>query len=249
MPLLFVVNSIIIAKMSDSLAQAKYAALTFNSPLSQPHADQLLALLGVTVDTSVVDLGCGWGELLIQASIRGGEATGIDTDETLLARGRQGAKQRSAGVAFVNRPAADWQGQADRAICIGASHAFGGTRQMLKRLAEIVPRGRVLVGDGCWEAQPTEAAVQAMGDDVPTLAHMVKLCRETGWQVLHLNVSDEREWDDFESGHRAGVRSWLLENKDSPLAAEAEQTQNERETGYLTCYRGVFGFVWLILAR
>lgn len=40
---------------------------------------------------------------------------------------------------------------------------------MLLRLAEIVPNGRVLVGDTFWERQPTEIARELHGDDTTTL--------------------------------------------------------------------------------
>jgi hypothetical protein len=120
---------------------------------------------------------------------------------------------------------------------------------MLKRLSEIVPRGRVLVGDMCWERPPTEAARAVFGDEVPMLADLAALCRETGWEVLHLSTADQREWDDFESRHRAGLREWLLSNHDSPQAMEIRQQQNAREQEYLTVYRGVLSFVYLVLGR
>jgi hypothetical protein len=59
--------------------------------------------------------------------------------------------KRGLDVAFVEQRAEDWQGTADRALCIGSSHTLGGSRAMLARLADIVPRERVLLGDMCWE--------------------------------------------------------------------------------------------------
>ena len=94
---------------------------------------------------------------------------------------------------------------------------------MLDRLAEIVPRGRVLVGDGCWPAPPTPAAHTIFGDDVLPLAELAPACADAGWQVLHLSTAAQREWDDFESRHRAGPREWLLANADDPRAAEVRE--------------------------
>lgn len=236
--------------MADSLAQAKYAALTFNSPLSQPHADELINHLDLSPETSVVDLGCGWGELLIQiASKTGANCTGVDTDEACLQRGRDLAETQGVRAAFINKSAEQYTEQSDRAICIGSSHASGGSEAMFKHLAEIVPKGKVLVGDMCWERPPTEAALGIFGDEVPMLVDLVKMARDAGWKVLHLTTSDQREWDDFESRHRAGLRRWLIENPESDKAKEVEEQQNGREMDYLTGYRGVLGFVWLVLAR
>lgn len=55
---------------------------------------------------------------------------------------------------------------------------------MLTRLAEMVPHGRVLVGDMCWERRLTEAARAAFVDDIQMLVNLVAMCRESGWEVL-----------------------------------------------------------------
>ncbi|KAK4149168.1 SAM-dependent methyltransferase [Chaetomidium leptoderma] len=241
--------------MDDTLAEARYAKLIWNAPLAESHADELLNHLNLGSDTSIVDLGCGWGELLLRAAARnktdvdGVPVTGVDTDVAALRRGRQAAQDRGVDVSFVEQQAQDWRGTRNRAICVGSSHTLGGGKAMLGRLAEIVPRGRVLVGDMCWERPPTEAARAIFGDDVPLLADLVGMCRETGWEVLHLSTADQREWDDFESRHRAGLREWLLANPDSPQAQIIREQQDAKEREYLTGYRGVLGFVYLVLGR
>jgi cyclopropane fatty-acyl-phospholipid synthase-like methyltransferase len=232
------------------LAAARYANLRWNTPLSEAHAAELLDHLDLPSATSIVDLGCGWGELLLRAAERGvAKAVGVDTDPAGLDRGRRAALVRGVDVKFVERAAAEWHGTADRALCIGASHALGGTRAMLAALAEVVPRGRVLVGDGCWERPPTEAARAIFGDELLPLADLVTACDEAGWQVLHLSTADQHEWDEFESAHRAGPREWLLANPDDPRADEVRARENAREREYLTVYRGVMGLAYLVLAR
>lgn len=234
----------------DTLPAARYAAMRWNTPLSESHAEELLDHLDLTTATSVVDLGCGWGELLLRAAARTRtKATGVDTDPAGLDRGRRAALDRGLDVTFVEQRAEDWAGTADRALCIGSSHTLGGTSAMLARLAEVVPRGRVLVGDGCWESPPTEAAHAIFGDDVLPLADLVTACGQAGWQVLHLTTADQREWDDFESRHRAGLREWVLANPSDPRVAEVRAEQDRREHEYLTAYRGVLGLAYLVLAR
>jgi SAM-dependent methyltransferase len=232
----------------DTLAAARYAALRWNTPLSESHAEELLDHLDLAGATHVVDLGCGWGELLIRAARRT-KATGIDTDPAGLDRGRRAALERGLDVTFVEQRAEEWRGTADRALCVGSAHTLGGGRAMLGRLAEVVPRGRVLVGDGCWEAQPTAAAHAIFGDDVLPLADLVAACGDAGWHVLHLSTASQHEWDDFESRHRAGPREWLLANPSDPRAAEVKARQDAREREYLTAYRGVLGLAYLVLAR
>lgn len=234
----------------DTLAAARYAAMRWNTPLSESHADELLDHLDLTGATTIVDVGCGWGELLLRASARtGAKAIGVDTDPAGLDRGRRASLERGLDVTFVQQPAEDWRGTADRALCIGSSHTLGGTRAMLARLAEVVPQGRVLVGDGCWPTPPTEAAHAIFGDEILPLADLATACGETGWQVLHLSTADQHEWDDFESSHRAGQREWLLANPSDPRAAEVRAEHDAREQEYLSVYRGVLGFAYLVLAR
>ncbi|KAB5513631.1 SAM-dependent methyltransferase [Coniochaeta sp. 2T2.1] len=236
--------------MDEPLAAARYKAMRWNTPLSESHAIELLEHLDLSTATNIVDLGCGWGELLLRAAAGNGvKATGVDTDPTALDRGRRASMERGLDVTFVQERAEDWQGTADRAFCIGSSHTLGGSRVMLARLADIVPRGRVLLGDMCWERTPTKAAHAIFGDDILQLADMVVMCRETGWEVLHLSTADQREWDDFESRHRAGLREWMLANTDDPRAKEVRAEQDTREHEYLTVYRGVLGFAYLVLGR
>ncbi|SPN99944.1 uncharacterized protein DNG_02796 [Cephalotrichum gorgonifer] len=238
--------------MADSLAQAKYSALTWNTPLSEAHATDLLGRLQLSEAKSIVDIGCGWGELLLRAAALAGpdiKATGVDTDQLLLDRGARNALERNIAAEFVQQRGEEFRGTADRAVCIGSSHTLGGTREMLKRLAEVVPRGRVLVGDNCYDSPPAKEVVDVLGEGILTLVEIVQLCRETGWEVLHLSTADQREWDDFESGHRAGPREWLLAHPDDPQAAEVRELHDGREREYLGAYRGVLGLVYLVLGR
>lgn len=238
--------------MTDTLAAARYARLRWNSPLAEDHADLLLDRLDLTADTTLVDIGCGWGELLLRAVARTyNRATGIDSDPLALDRGRRAAVERGLvdRVDFVEEKAESWRGTADRAICIGASHALGGTRAMLTALADRVPSGRVLVGDGCWANPPTPAALDLFGNEFLSLADLVAAANSAGWRVMHVSTADQREWDDFESRHRAGQQEWLLDNPGDPRAGEVREWIDSRERVYLSSYRGVLGFAYLVLGR
>ncbi|KFY31907.1 hypothetical protein V493_00695 [Pseudogymnoascus sp. VKM F-4281 (FW-2241)] len=236
--------------MEGTFRIAKYASMLWNSPLGEPHSNELLEHMEFSATTSVVDLGCGWGELLLRAVAKtGAKGTGIDTDCMALDRGEQAAQNRGIDVDFVRQSAADWQGTRDRAICIGSSHTLGGSRTMLQRLAKIVPNGRVLVGDTFWERQPTDIAREIHGDNVPMLIDLVSMCRETGWEIINLTTADQREWDNFESSHRAGLRQWIIENPESPKSQEIREQLDERERQYIMNYRGLLGFAYLVLGR
>lgn len=233
----------------------RYGELRWNTPLSLEHAALLSERLGVGDGMSVLDLGCGWGELMTRLVAEAGPATtgvGVDTDEALLDRGRRAAAERglSDRVRFVTAPASEWTEPADRVLCIGAAHAWGATLDALDALAEYVaPGGRVLFADGCWEHQPTAAARAVFGEAIRPLSEIVGHASDQGWRVLHMSTADQREWDDFESGWRRGRELWLAANPDAPEAPAVWAELTERLTEYVTAYRGVLGFAYLVLSR
>jgi SAM-dependent methyltransferase len=239
----------------DDPAGRRHARMRWNTPLSEDHAALLLSRLAVDAGNTVLDLGCGWGELLLRAVAAGGgttSGTGVDTDGGALARGRALAGERSltARVAFVEQPAQTWREPADRVLCVGSTHAFGGTSRALTALAELVrPGGRVLFGDAFWEQPPTAQALEIFGPDVLTLPALADRVRTAGWRVLHLSAADQREWDDFESTWAAGREEWLLTHPDDPRAADLRVELDERRAGYVSGYRGRLGLAYLVLAR
>jgi len=231
-----------------------YARMRWNTPLSEEHAELLLSRLAVEPGSTVLDLGCGWGELLLRAVAGGGPDTqgvGVDSDQELLRRGETLAAERGLGdrVRFVCEPAGDWTNAAASVICVGASQAWGDVVDALEPLYRLtLPGGRLLFGDGCWEQPPTEAAA-AIFTTVPPLSTLVERAQAVGWRVLSLTTADQREWDDFESTWRAGREEWVLANPSHPGAADERRLLEERLAEYLDVYRGVLGFAYLVLAR
>ena len=118
----------------------RYARMRWNTPLSEVHAELLLSRLAVEPGSTVLDLGCGWGELLLRAVAGGGpdaQGVGVDSDQELLRRGEGLAAERGLGdrVQFVCEPAADWAnaaGQGDLRRCVaGVGRRAGCARTAL----------------------------------------------------------------------------------------------------------------------
>ncbi|WP_037268446.1 cyclopropane-fatty-acyl-phospholipid synthase family protein [Kibdelosporangium aridum] len=240
--------------MDDDLAVLRRARMRWNTPLSVAHADVLLDRLDLDAGSRVVDLGSGWGELLMHAVERadGVHGLGVDTDQVALERGRALARERGLAerIEFVQADASTWSGATEHALCIGSSHAFGDTRAAIEALAAVVPAGgRLLFGDGFWQASPNPAAVEIFGDQILTLPELVDSSRSAGWRVIHLSTADQREWDEFESSSRAGWQEWLLGNGSDLRAREIGEWLDTRERQYIQDYRGVLGFAYLVLAH
>ncbi|WP_033260646.1 SAM-dependent methyltransferase [Amycolatopsis vancoresmycina] len=237
--------------MDDELNALRRTRMRWNTPLSEPHAELLLDRMELA-GGHLVDLGCGWGELLLRAAARapGLHVTGVDTDVTGLERGRAAAASRGLSVDFLEADAASWDVAAERAFCIGAAHIFGSTKGALDALARVVaPGGRLLYGDGFWAAPPGPAAREIFGPDVLTLPDLLDAATGAGWRVLHLSTADRLEWDDFESTSRRAWEEWLAAHPADPRAGAVREWLDRRLREYVRGYRGVLGFTYLVLGR
>lgn len=230
--------------MRDDFRALAHAGLTFNAPLSEERAAGLVAALPISPGHHVLDLGCGWGELLLRvlASHPATTGTGVDMDRDALDRGVRLAARRAlhGRVEFVQADAATFVDQADIVLCVAASHSFGGPRDALTALRECVaPGGRVLYGDGFWASPPSRTALEALGD-LPALADLEAAAHAASFRIEREDVSTREEWDTFEQRWRAGLEA----SADPAAVAFAANRRGEYENGY----RDAVGFCWLVLA-
>ena len=220
------------------------ARLTFNAPLGEPRAEELVGWLADAGPATVLDLGCGTGELLLRVvAATGASGTGVDLDAAALELGRARAAERGLTdrLSLVEGDAAAWSGAADAVIAIGAAHAWGGgAAEALAGLrTHVTDGGRLLYGDGVWELEPT-SELRGIFGGLPDLAGLVQQAAAAGFRVLRHTTSTLAEWDAFEAGWREG-----LELSDDP---DARELAAERRAEYVGGYRGTLGFAWLLLA-
>ncbi|WP_353950703.1 class I SAM-dependent methyltransferase [Knoellia sp. S7-12] len=228
-----------------------YEHLTFNAPLSDARADALAGRLAAAAPSTVLDVGCGWGQLLVRIAARAPGATslGVDTEERHLERGRARAQELgvSERVTFQNLPGGEVSEPADVVICIGSSHAFGDSpAEALAALMSLVrPGGRLVLGEGTWEVRgPVQP--ELVWDDVvalPSVAGLVDLAVEAGFRPLWTETANEDELFAFESGYLADLEEWLLHHDDAEVRARADQHRKR----WLHGYRNAFGFAYLTL--
>jgi len=213
------------------------ARLTFNCPLSSPRGYGLIEELGLTHGARVGDLGCGWAELLLRALERvpGTTGEGVDLDAAALERGRRNALERglAARVQLERGDAGAWTariGAFDALLCLGASHALGGTEPALIALRRMLRQdGRALLGEGFWTVPPTPGALAALGvepEALTDLPGLIARAEAAGLRVVSADAATQDEWDEFNVLARSG----------------------ERDDAYQDGYRGVLGFACLVLA-
>ncbi|WP_405646299.1 SAM-dependent methyltransferase [Streptomyces uncialis] len=238
--------------------------LTFHGPLSEARAARIVTRLARTGPATVLDIGCGWGELMLRVleATPGATGLGIDLNAEDIARGRANAVARGlAGrVEFVVGSAAGTpRGPADLVLCLGASHALSDetppkhTAAALHALRELVaPGGRVLLGEGFWQRAPTPAELTGMwpdarADEYHDLAALVALAVEAGFRPAWIESADSGEWEEFESGYLSDTEEWLAAHRDHPLADETRARADRHRASWLDGYRGVLGLAYLTL--
>ncbi|MFJ8537072.1 SAM-dependent methyltransferase [Streptomyces sp. NPDC093591] len=237
--------------------------LTFHGPLSEARAHGLVQRLTRTNPTTVLDIGCGWAELMLRilAAAPAATGTGIDIKAEDLARARRNAETRGLAqrAAFVEESAvATSHGPADLVLCVGASQALSTaqppdhTTEALRALRRLVTDGgRVLLGEGFWQRPPTPAELagmwpEAAATDHYDLATLLDLAVDAGFRPEWTETASLDEWEVFESAYQADVEIWLAEHPDHPLADETRERLDRHRAQWMS-YRGVLGLAYLTL--
>jgi cyclopropane fatty-acyl-phospholipid synthase-like methyltransferase len=250
--------------MTDDDLPPRLTRLTFHGPLSEARAARLVGRLTRTCPATVLDLGCGWGELMLRvlAAVPGATGTGIDLSDADLARGRDSAAARGlAGrVSFIEESAVGTaRGPADLVLCVGASHSLSDATlpqqsidalHALRRLVN--PGGRVFLGECFWEHPPSPAEIAAMWSGITAenhydLAGLTDVAISAGFRPEWIETASLEEWDDFESGYMADVEEWLADHQDHPLAAETRKRADDHLSIWLRGSRGCMGLAYLTL--
>jgi SAM-dependent methyltransferase len=227
------------------------------APLSSDRADRFAATLAATCPRTVLDLGCGWGELLLRILASAGQAQGIgiDTHGGDLVRGRDNAAARglSPRVSFVEGTGAERAIAADVVLSIGAYQVFGGLGDALPALRTLVnPGGRLLFGAELWRRPPTPQQLANMwpgisADDCTDLIGLVDEAVAAGFRPLRIETATSAEWEEFESGLAAEGELWLLANGDHPAVDAVRAKLDAQRNIWLRGHRDVMGFAYLTL--
>ncbi|NIH87812.1 methyltransferase [Amycolatopsis granulosa] len=227
----------------DLISRLAHADHPVAAPLGDEAVARLLARALPRGDERILDLGCGGGEWLLRALELRPQARGegVDLSEVALEHARREAARRGLAdrLALHHLDAAEFTGPpADLVLCVGSTHAFGGLLPALAAARKLLtPGGRVIVGDGYWEQEPSAEAVELLGDlaDLPATVDMVT---GDGWVPIYGHLSTRHELDDYE---------WNWSGSLAERAPDQLATASEHRDEWLRGYRHCFGFLTLVL--
>ncbi|GGO53064.1 SAM-dependent methyltransferase [Streptomyces daqingensis] len=229
------------------------------APLSDTTVQRILERALPRGDERLLDLGCGEGEWLVRA-LSGRPETqgeGVDLSPSALAKAREASAAASLGDRLVlhERDAAQFTARHgfDLVLCVGSTHALGGLLPALGAAREhLAADGCALVGEGFWETEPTPAALAALDaspEEFDDLATTVDRVTAAGWTPVYGHVSTAGEWDDYEWSWTGSLSRWALDHPGDPGSTAAHEAAAAHRDGWLRGYRGVLGFVTLLLRR
>ncbi len=212
------------------------------NPMSSAQLDEVVDTIGPVEALRVLDVACGYGELLIRcaesAPIVG---LGIDLSPWMICGAAEAAATRplpDAELQWVLGEARDFEPDpsADVAVCIGAEwvwHDFGGTvRALVERVND---GGALVVGAARLHLGADQQAVRKSHGVVESIDDMAVTLHSHGLHIEHRVDPDDAGWDDYLARtHRAaeawavrhpGPRAerWLAEQRDWQQARERDR--------------------------
>ncbi|GAA1258850.1 class I SAM-dependent methyltransferase [Sphaerisporangium rubeum] len=224
------------------------------SPIFPENLDRLLRRAALPEEARILDLGCGEAEWSLRALelYPSAVADGVDISaEALESAGRAaGTRGLAHRLGLHLTPADRFAGGEpyDLVLCVGATHAFGGLAKTMEAVAGFVrPGGLALVGEAFWEHPPSAGLVQSIGDyqDLPATVETVEA---HGWLTVYAHTSTLAEWDDYEWSWTGTLARWGA-GRPGPDGDQAVAVAKEHRDLWLTGYRGLLGFVTLLVRR
>ncbi|RDI67913.1 SAM-dependent methyltransferase [Nocardia pseudobrasiliensis] len=222
-------------------------------PIGDESVRRLLRRAIVRGDEQVLDLGCGGGEWLLRAlaAYPALRAEGVDIADSALATARANARRLGVEdrLTLYRCDAAGFAAERtfDLVLSVGAVHVFGGLTQTLAAArAHLAPGGRVLVGHGFWEREPSAEAVELLGE-LDDLAATVDRVVADGWTPVYGYISTRAELDEYEWSWTGSLAEWALDHFGDSDGREAFAAAATHRHQWVRGYRESFGFVCLVL--
>jgi SAM-dependent methyltransferase len=208
---------------------------------------------------SVLDVGCGKGDLLLRTvEATGATGVGVEPNPAFAADARERAR-RSPGGSRVTIVEAELSAarlpveKFDLGICTGSIHVFGEWCDALRGMAPLVRgNGFAMMAPTYWQRAPHPdylAAIEADEGEARSLASTIATAESANWHVLACHESTVEEWDDYEHTYAANMRAWCDANPDDPEAAGFRKRIDDWAAAYAKWGRETMGYALLLMQR
>ncbi len=232
---------------------------TLCNPTSIAKVDQLIDLLNIPPDGTILDIACGKAEFLVRAVERYKcRAIGVDLSPFALrdARERVASRIPRADVRLHEIDAAAYDGpyaSFDVVACLGASWIWQGHVGTLRALARWArPGGYVLVGEPYWKKEPDPEYLEIDGtkkDTYSTHLGNIEAGISIGLSPVYATTSNQDEWDHYETPQWYSVERWAREHPDDPHRSEIVETNDLYRDVYLRWGRDTLGWALYLFRK
>ena len=206
--------------------------------------DRLCRLFRLDRGARVLDIACGKGEFMIRlAELFGVVGVGVDISPYCIrdCLDKKRTRVPEADIKFIQMDGAAYKSEHsesfDLAMCIGASWVFSGYRGTLRALRKMArPGGLVAVGEPFWLKDPSEEYLKAEGmrrEEFGTHSVNVKVGEEEGLVCLYTLVSNDDDWDHYETFQWWAVDDYVRTHPDDPDNPELLEKTRAGKESYL----------------
>jgi SAM-dependent methyltransferase len=223
------------------------------NPVDETRLEHLYDLLELKPNATVIDIGCGKGEMLIRLvekyDIRG---LGIDKSPYCVREAEKRKRQRIPRVdlKFLEMDGVQYKPESgeslDLAMCVGATWIYGGYRNTVKALGGMTrPSGFVMVGEPFWRTNPPQEYLQSEGlsaDSFDTHHGNVTTGESEGLRLVYTLVSSEKDWDRSEGLHWYTAAEYALTHPKDPDLEDLLGRDSKEKESYLRWGREVLGW-------
>jgi SAM-dependent methyltransferase len=222
------------------------------NPIAAAKIERILDLLPLNEGASVLDLGCGRGELSLRIIERfKAQVTAVDLSSPMLDAARERAEWCGAlpHLRLLQLAIAEYSAEPasfDLTVMLGGGGIAGGFAGICARLAQWTRRGGyVLIGEGFWAKAPAAeylAHLEATADEFRDHRGNVQAGIDAGLIPLHAVVASADEWDEYEWKYSRSIERYALEQPADPdVPAMIARIRRWRDA-YLHWGRETLGF-------
>ena len=228
------------------------------NPTGRAKLDELVGLLRLNPGSAVLDIACGKGELLTRLAERYEiSGIGVDISPYCVTDAEQKLRERVPGaqIEIINMDGAEYSPDQlfDLAMCIGASWVYKGHRGTLSALKTMTkPDALILVGEPFWLKDPDDAYLVAENltrDMFGTHYENVLVGEDEGLFPLYTMVSNQDDWDRYETLQWYAAEKYASDNPDDPDVSEILTRVARGRTNYLHWGRDTLGWAMYLFRK
>lgn len=231
----------------------KLPEFKFNNPIGEHKLDEMIQLLNIKSDDTILDVGGGSGHVLLKM-LQNSQAKGIlvELNEKLVEQCKTNLKllPDSKRVTLIHEDANTYLKKLepqsmDCIVCIASTHIFGDYKNCVKELMPYLkPSGFLLIGEGFWKKKPSKEYLEILGgvESELMLHHEnIETPEELGLTYLYSHIASEDDFNTFE-----GIYFLEEEYKARQLPQEQRKKKQKNLRAFRNCQfkfgRATMGF-------